>query len=1158
MLANAEEVLIGMAVSGSLSKTFAGSGSVVLNQDKNTIDAYASHATLTGSQGLTVSATDSSTLFVVAGAIAGSTGTVAIGASVSDNVVSETVKAYLDDSKVTNTSSVTVFAGFDQPNSLPNNSKVDLGVMQVSLPVGMSSQILSVAFGGTGAGSASVAGAVTLNQFNNTIEASIDDGSNVATTGTGNISVTAQDTSQINTGAGGIAGAGTASVGASAATNTIDNIIRAYIDSSTVTPGGTLTVTATEAAGITAVTIGGSGAGTVAVGGAVTVNNIGNTVDAHVSGTANITAGGAVTISATDIAVIAAAAGGIAGAGTVAVGAGVATNTIGDTVTADVTGGTIQAGGDITLSATFTRPANLPAGLNAQISSLAVAGAVSGTVSIAGAVTTNEIDNLVAADASGGADIGAGGAINLSSSDNSSIDSLAGQGSISGSVAVGAATAYNDLGSTIRASSSDATLNAGTSLSVQAQSTASIETIAVGGSVSYYAGVAGSVAVNRTHDTIEASLKNGTYATAQDNATLLASADNTTTTTGGALAGGAAGVGGTVVVNSIRNATQAFVDSSTVFAYGKGGTVGVDSWDNVGNESTDNMRGLAVVATAQESITNLTVCDTIGVGGLSLNVCVNTISDTTRGYINNTQAVSYQSVKVRAHQATTINDAGGVVSGGGVGAGAVVDTSILDSTTQALIEGGSTVFAGDGLTVATVTNENVMSMTAGASGGEGAAIAGAASVDKSTSTNEAGVIDSNPTVTGYLDVTAANQSEATLHAGTITGSVLGGAAGGAIVVALLGDSTTAHIVGSTTSATGTTLVDADSGDTICTLAGTAGGGGMAGIAGAVSVSEDTSSTTAAIDSDSNGVSNVSSQTVNVLATNSVSVTDKDGSVGLGSGAGAGVSVDVISVMPSVDAFLGNRVTVNATGNSTTGNVEVEATGTKNVRSTVVSFAGGLAAGVQGSVAVIGVGIGLDGQGESQATPMQSTVDGQIGLSGGAQELDTSNPIASAAQNDTTTSLSIDGALSTTQTPAGTAAFIGTGATVTAGGSVTVQAQETESITAIVGGASGGFASVGGSVVVVNLGNLTQAYLGSSSVVSAGGSVTVQAIFADTGNATAEAGQVGLVGLGAQLARVTDNSSEAAWTGTGAQITQALGSDLQRQCHAQSEHGRQGH
>ncbi len=833
---------------------------------------------------------------------------------------------------------------------------------------------------------------------------------------------------------------------------------------------------------------------------------------------------------------IAAAAGGIAGAGTAAAGAGVSTNNIGDTVTADVTGGNIQSGGDFNLSATFTRPASLPIGLNAQISSLAVGGAISGTVSIAGAVTTNEIHNLVAADASGGAIIGATGAINLSSSDNSSIDSIAGQGSISGSVAVGAAVAYNDLGSTIRASGSAATLNAGTSLSIQAQSTAGIETIAVGLSASIDAGVAGSVAVNRTHDTIEASLKNGSNATAQNNATLQAIANNSTQTYGGTLGVGIAGIGGTVVIDSVNNSTQAFVDSSTVHARGLGGTVGVPNWDNSGTESTDNMRGLAVISSAQESITDRTVSGGAGIVGVGINVAVNKVTDTTQAYINssniNSAADNGQSVKVRAHQGTTIDDAGGVLGVGAVGVGAVVDTTVLASITKALVEGSSKVYAGGGLTVATVTNENAQIITAGAAAA-GVAVAGGASVVKSTSTNEAGVLDSTVTATGDLDVTAANQDQATLYSGTISGGVVAGA-GGAIVVALLGDSVTAHIVGSTTSATGTTLVDAIGNDTINTLAGAGGLGGMAGIAGAVSVSEDTSSTTAAIDSDSN-VAHVNSQSVNVLATDSVSVNDNDGSVGLGLGAGAGASVDVISVTPSIDAYLGNGVTVNASGN-----VEVEATGTKNVSSTVVSFAGGLAAGVEGSVAVIGVGIGLDGQGESQATPMQSSVDGQIGLSGGVQGLDTSNAIASAAQNDSKTSLSIDGALSTTQTPEGTAAFIGTGATVTAGGSVTVQAQETETINATVGGVAVGIASIGGSVVVVNLGNLTQAYLGSSSVVSAGGSVTVQATFNDTGNATAEAGQGGLISLGAQVALVTDNSSESAWTGSGTQIIQSSG------------------
>ncbi len=151
VLANAAELLIGMAVSGSGAGTFALGGSVDLNDIENNVNAYASSSTLTGANGLTVAAADSSTMFVVAGAIAGSSGTAAIGASVSDNVVSDSIAAYLDGTKVTGTSSVSVSAGFNDPHSLPNISSVNLGVMEVSLPVAMSSQILSVAFGGSGA-----------------------------------------------------------------------------------------------------------------------------------------------------------------------------------------------------------------------------------------------------------------------------------------------------------------------------------------------------------------------------------------------------------------------------------------------------------------------------------------------------------------------------------------------------------------------------------------------------------------------------------------------------------------------------------------------------------------------------------------------------------------------------------------------------------------------------------------------------------------------------------------------------------------------------------------------------------------------------------------------------------------------------------------------
>ena len=81
-----------------------------------------------------------------------------------------------------------------------------------------------------------------------------------------------------------------------------------------------------------------------------------------------------------------------------------------------------------------------------------------GTVAISGAISLNEIANTVDAHVSNGANVTANRNINLKAQDTSSIWSLSGQAAGAGAAGIGGAAAYNEIGNTIQAYASGATL----------------------------------------------------------------------------------------------------------------------------------------------------------------------------------------------------------------------------------------------------------------------------------------------------------------------------------------------------------------------------------------------------------------------------------------------------------------------------------------------------------------------------------------------------------------------------------------------------------------------------------------------------------------------------------------------------------------------------
>src|SRR5262249_11209059 len=113
-------------------------------------------------------------------------------------------------------------------------------------------------------------------------------------------------------------------------------------------------------------------------------------------------------------------------------------------------------------------------------------------------------------------------------------------------------------------------------------------------------------------------------------------------------------------------------------------------------------------------------------------------------------------------------------------------------------------------------------------------------------------------------------------------------------------------------------------------------------------------------------------------------------------------------------------------------------------------------------------------------------------------------------------------------------------TLSAGGAITVDAEQDEDVTITCLSGQVGFVGLGAAVVVLHDASTIQAYLGGTAHVNSAASVSVNAHSAP--NFTLHTGQisVGVGAAGAAFSRLTADGSVSAQVGGGAQIGQQLG------------------
>ena len=1044
-----------------------------------------------------------------------------------------------------------------------------LAGVSVDMPTPISGQIISVTAAGAGGKSSSGAGALSLNFVRMNVDARISNTSSAQSVqGVGSVSVLANDVTRIYSGTGALGlslGNGNA-INASVGVNDISNSVVARVDGAkVVSTAGNVTVGATEDARDINVVFGGavSSSGN-AFGGSFAINNIKNTVDAHIKAVGAtgsvVTANGTVSVLAKDTASIATLAGNVSASfsGTAAVGVAIAVNNVQDTVTALIDSSAVTAStGDILVDATFAKPTSLPAGLDAQIAAMAVAGSGGPTFSGAGSVALNWIRNTVEAKISQGlavTSLSASGRLSVTASDNSTISALAGAISIAGVGAKGSAGA-------------------------------------VGASVAYnYLGGDPNDPATTTNNVVRASIENvtGNIQASQVIVTATYNGQINNITVAGSGAGSSSNsfaLGGAVTINKIRNTTDAHISGSSSLT-----TTGTLA-QSVLIQATDSSHIWALAGGVGVAVAT----GSGGSGAAGVAAASNEITDTVAAYIDSSKVTSAGGVEIDAQStssiaaltfgvAVAVGTGGGGLAGSGAGAGSgnTIRNSVSSSIRNSTTANGKGVTANGGKVVLTATeNANVMAgagaLGFGGSFGSGGGVGG--SVGISVATND--VADSTSAYIDNATVTAAGNNielsaseTASIYAVTIGGAFAGagGTAGGA-AAALAGagsgntikNNVWAYVANNsavTTTTTGSVKLTATDSSTISSIAGGLAGAGSGGAGGGVSGSLGAAAATNTIQNqvkayvDSSKVTSAGTVELTATETGTIATLSIGAAVAAAGGSGGGFGGSAAgsgsgnTVTNTVSAYIaGSNGAVNGV-TASGGVIKLTATDAAymvaSAGSLAISGAGG--AGGGGAVAVGTSAANNNIQNTVSAYLDHSTVTGASGQNVELAANETAVISAMTLGGSVAGSGGAGGGASVAAAGAGSNntvknkvwAYIANNSVVatSGGGSVKLTAADSSSIGAIAGGLAGSGAGGAGGGAAGSLGaaaststiqNEVKAYVDTSKVTSSG-SVELSAT---------ETGTIATLSIGAAVAGAGGAgggfAGSAAGSGSGATV-----------------------
>lgn len=249
--------------------------------------------------------------------------------------------------------------------------------------------------------------------------------------------------------------------------------------------------------------------------------------------------------------------------------------------------------------------------------------------------------------------------ISVTATENSSIIGAAAVagGSTQGSAA-GLALVYSSIANNVSAGVTGSKLTASGNVAVNANSNASISTVAVGIAISSQIGLAGSVATNLMGTNVTASIAGGADVIANNNVAVLAGNNDKAGVFAGAvsISKGAAGGAGSMVTNKITGTTAAYISGTTTKVDARGtstsdvlsvnsGTLAhaidlggfsapTDTTPDL-SETQESVRGLAVVASSHQAVVTNVATLSAGSGiSIMINPITNVMSGSTKAYID--------------------------------------------------------------------------------------------------------------------------------------------------------------------------------------------------------------------------------------------------------------------------------------------------------------------------------------------------------------------------------------------------------------------------------------------------------------------------------------------------------------------------------------------
>ena len=724
-----------IAAGVSAGGDYAVSGNVAVTQTHGTSGAVIDSSTINNAKAVSVNALDDTDILSVIGTVSAA-GTASVGAGVAYTEIGST-STNEDDAQQT----VAAIENTDITTAASASGST------VSAQATDSSKVINVAVGIGGAGTAAVQGASATSLINKTTGAeltnvNIDEDS--ANSKNANVTVDAQNNSEITSSADVASVAGTAGVGAGVAVNRIVQNTNAAVNGGTMHINN-LTVNANGTPRIENIGIGAGVGGTAGVAGSVAVNMIANNVTSHIGNGANIVADNNVGVIATSDEQIANYAGVLAGGGTAGAGASVSVNQINGNTSATVGGDkedktSVTAFGNSDALATNTGVADseinnalisdetvainskidrttesrkglvVDASSTRDMKSFLVTAGVAGNAGVAGTVNVNMIDGITNAGIvnttvnGGTANTSDAGNVFVNAGDYTNMSGFVGSAGFAVSGAgVGLASDTNTVSREVSAIVKDSDIKANT-LEVDADSKQGVSSYALGAGVAAVGGgVAGVVTVTELNNATKAALQNSKV-----NAnSVIVNANHK-----GIVNAGNSGLGVGITGAGVGLSVGVLKDNSQTYAEVTG--------DNK-NEDTINASNDVKIAATNTAVANPVIyslgAGAVGVGGAT---SVNNLNSKVTTNISGVGITSGGSISGTAQNNFNIDADMGSIGAGAVGVGVGVTVNTIDSTVQTNVT-GSTLNAAEDITLTAKETRDIDQLATNVAAGAAAA-----------------------------------------------------------------------------------------------------------------------------------------------------------------------------------------------------------------------------------------------------------------------------------------------------------------------------------------------------------------------------------------------------------------------------------------------------